>query len=91
MILRRISGVIATHAPISAPVRPQPTQKPVRSSSEQTRMHGVSIAVIWVVAPPVDVTFPHGTGGSAMQAHNHCARGYERLCRRQSFPDPDFP
>ncbi|ESX49808.1 membrane protein [Mesorhizobium sp. LSHC426A00] len=46
MTLRRTSGVIPIQAPISSRVRPQPKQKPVFMSIEQTRMHGDSMAVM---------------------------------------------
>jgi len=42
---RRCTDVMVSHAPISADVRPQPKQKPVFMSMEQTRMQGDSIVV----------------------------------------------
>lgn len=46
MTERRVSGVISIQAPISSRVRPQPKQKPVFMSIEQTRMQGDSMTVM---------------------------------------------
>lgn len=46
MTASRSEGAMATHPAISAPVRPQPTQKPATGSSEQTRMQGDRISAI---------------------------------------------
>jgi nicotinate-nucleotide--dimethylbenzimidazole phosphoribosyltransferase len=46
MTLRRASGDMIDHAPISSRVRPQPKQKPVFMSMAQTRTQGDSIMVM---------------------------------------------
>ncbi len=55
MISRRWAGCIPSHAPISAPVRPHPAQKPVAASITQMFTHGVSMLTR---RPPAGVSRP---------------------------------
>jgi hypothetical protein len=45
MMSRRWPGWRLIHAPISAPVRPQPMQKPLAGSITQVLMQGVSMGM----------------------------------------------